>query len=389
MHDFLIHVEQPLIPATISMELSGFTIDSEKINGLKTRLEERKLQLEGRFPGINLNSPKQLKTYLIGRGYERDMTVYLTSGQAQSTNKTVLKALAMKHAEAKDILEYREVTKLLNTYVKPMSKVSRWTGNFNQCGTITGRYSSSKPNLQNIPNRTLLGKEIRGCLNAGSGYKFIVSDLSQIEPRLYAFFSQDPKLKAVFAQGRDFHSAVTEAIYGRSTFTKEERFVGKTVGLATLYGASAKRLKETLFNYGVDLSLLKVSQIRNQILYNFRHASNWAKQYEKDARTRGYVETLLGRRIPLIPGMNAVNTLIQGSCADVIKACMLNLYSMGYELVAQIHDEIVIRIKDQQPSIDSSTVPDYWKVKETMETSVRLEGIPIVAETRESHAWGI
>ena len=365
------------------MELTGFTIDTSKMADLRQHLANRKYELEKKFTGVNLNSPKQVRQHLIDGGYGGDLVTYLVSGQAQSTNKTVLKHLAMKTDVAKDILEYREVSKLLSTYVEPMSSQTRWVGNFNQCGTITGRYSSSKPNLQNIPNRTLLGQEIRKCLIAGPGNKFIISDLSQIEPRLYAFFSQDKKLMQIFQQGKDFHSAVTESIYKRTVFTKEERFVGKTVGLATLYGARPKRLKETLFNYGVDLSLLKVSQIRNQIIYSFRDATKWAKHYEEDSKIRGYVETLLKRRIPIVAGMNCVNTLIQGSCADVIKVCMLNVHSGGYTIVAQIHDEIIIKLPIKYDNLE------IWRedIKDIMENSIRLEGVPLVADTRISYKW--
>ena len=381
---FLNEIEMPLISCTIGMELTGFSIDTDKIENLRQRLDRRKNELEQKFTGVNLNSPKQVRQHLIDKGYGGDLVTYLVSGQAQSTNKHVLKTLAMKTDVAKDILEYREVSKLLSTYVKPMSMQEKWTGNFNQCGTITGRYSSSKPNLQNIPNRTLLGQEVRKCLIAGTGNKFIISDLSQIEPRLYAFFSQDKKLKEIFQKGLDFHSAVTESIFKRTSFSKEERFVGKTVGLATLYGARPKRLKETLFNYGVDLSLLKVSQIRNQIIFTYREAANWAKHYEEDSRIRGYVETLLKRRIPVVAGMNCVNTLIQGSCADVIKVCMLNVHTGGYTIVAQIHDEIVVRIPIVYDNLD------IWSedIKDIMENSVRLEGVPIIADTRISGVWG-
>ena len=267
----------------------------------------------------------------------------------------------------------------------PMSLRDNWTGNFKQCGTITGRYSSSKPNLQNIPNRTLMGQEIRKCLMAEEGHKLIISDLSQIEPRLYAFFSQDSKLKSIFTNNLDFHSTVTGSIFNKNLFTKEERFVGKTVGLATLYGARPKRLRETLFNYGVDLSLLKVSQIRNQILFTYKQAANWAKHYEEDCKIQGYVETLLKRQIPRVPGMNCVNTLIQGSCADIIKVCMLNLYEDGFSIIAQIHDEVVI---SEPASTDSNMIKQRSDlVKHVMETSVRLEEIPLIADTHVSERW--
>ena len=378
---FLHEVELRLIPAVIAMELSGFKVDSDKISKLKFELDHSKLWIEMRHP-INLNSPKQLREYLINKGYSKELSNYVTSGQVPSTNKLALKSIVKRVPIAKEILKYREVAKLLSTYVTPMSSTDIWQGSFNQVGTKTGRFSSSKPNLQNIPARTELGKRVRECLLPVVGNKFIVSDLSQIEPRLYAFFSQDKQLLDVFRTNNDFHSRVTESIYKTKAFTKEQRFVGKTVGLATLYGASVSKLKETLLQYDVDVSWSEITRIKNSILQGFPDALVWSRKYEKDTERLGKVVTLLKREILYYSGMNCTNTLIQGSCADILKVCLLNLYLAGFNIIATVHDEVVI-------SYDESTQPDaVGEVQSIMQRSTRLEGVPILADTKVCLNWG-
>ena len=250
---------------------------------------------------------------------------------------------------------------------------------------MTGRYSSSKPNMQNIPTRTPLGKEIRSCLMAEYGYKLIISDLSQIEPRLYAFFSKDPKLQHIFNVGLDFHTAITRNIYGlmySQEPTKEQRFVGKTVGLATLYGARTRRLQETLFNFGVDLPYIKANNIRNSIIKAFPAAWDWATKMNSNGSRMPYVETLLKRRIPVCPGMNIVNTLIQGSCADILKVCLYNVHQSEYTIIATVHDEIIVQVPEDY------AIDDVESIKDLIQNSVVLKGIPIIADTKLADNWG-
>ena len=383
--NFLNEIELNLIPITVQMETTGFSINSFKVADIGERISLKTEAIEKEFNPVNLNSPKQVKELLISKGFSKDLVTYLVSGQAQSTNKNILRHLAKKTPIAKKILEYRELNKLLNTYITPMCSSIKWAGNYNQTGTMTGRYSSSKPNMQNIPTRTPLGKEIRSCLMAEYGYKLIISDLSQIEPRLYAFFSKDPKLQHIFNVGLDFHTAITRNIYGlmySQEPTKEQRFVGKTVGLATLYGARTRRLQETLFNFGVDLPYIKANNIRNSIIKAFPAAWDWATKMNSNGSRMPYVETLLKRRIPVCPGMNIVNTLIQGSCADILKVCLYNVHQSEYTIIATVHDEIIVQVPEDY------AIDDVESIKDLMQNSVVLKGIPIIADTKLADNWG-
>lgn len=393
MYIFLDNIEYGLIPVVVNMETTGFTIDKERLLMLKEELVKTKLSIEAKFPksstdkkGIKsiLTSPQQLRKYMIDQGYKEELATYATYNQTPSIDKLVLKRMVQSVPMCKDILEYREISKLLSTYVEPMGNENMWRGNFNQCGTITGRFSSSRPNLQNIPARTVLGRRIRECLKARPGYKLIVSDLSQIEPRLYAFFSQDRKLLNIYQSHGDFHTDVTKTIYGLNGTppTKDQRFVGKTVGLATLYGAGTDKLTDTLVKYGVFLKDSEVNQIRNKIKLQYRDASNWYWRYRTQSFKTGYIDTLLSRRIPMIPGMNPVNTRIQASCADVIKVCMLNIHKAGYSIIATVHDEVICEVEEYLAGQAARAISSI------MEQSIRLRGMDLKTDTSICDNWG-
>lgn len=377
-------IEHKLIPVVIQMETSGFTIDKEKLTDLKRELIDTKIRIEAKYPAVNLNSPKQVREHLIASGYQKELSTYVTYNQVPSVDKLVLKRLVNSVPMCKDLLEYREVSKLLGTYVEAMSNNTIWCGNFNQCGTITGRFSSSKPNLQNIPSRTELGRRVRKCLIAKPGHKLIISDLSQIEPRLYAFFSQDGKLLAVYRTDGDFHTAVTKTIYSLNGTppTKDQRFVGKTIGLATLYGAGTNKLVETLVKHGVFLKDKEVQNIRNKIKAGYKEAINWSYRYRARVGNTGTIETILKRQIPMVTGMNPVNTRIQASCADILKVGMVNIHLAGYKIIATAHDEVVCEVPDYLAGIAAR------EISELMEDSVQLEGISIKAETIVGDSWG-
>ena len=383
MNNFL-GIEHKLIPIVINMETTGFCVDKNKLTVLRDELSKSKMEIEYKYQGINLNSPKQVREYMIQQGYKKELASYTAYNQTPSVDKLVLKKLVNSIPMCKDLLEYREVAKLLGTYVEPMLLCDMWRGNFNQVGTITGRFSSSKPNLQNIPSRTVLGKRIRECLTARPGYKLIVSDLSQIEPRLYAFFSQDKKLLNVFTTHGDFHTDVTKTIYGLNGTppTKDQRFVGKTVGLATLYGAGTQKLVDTLIKYGVFLTDKEVNNIRNKIKFNYREATDWYWRYKKYVGDVGHVTTILGRTVPMETGMNPVNTRIQGSCADIIKVNMANVGHDKHSLIAQVHDELICEAEEWRAGQVAR------EVSAIMEESVQVKGIHIKADTSVCQNWG-
>lgn len=384
MANFLTDIELQLIPVVIGMETTGFKVDKEKLCILKAELLLTMAEIEGLYPGVNLNSPKQLREYMIKQGHSESLSTYVTYNQVPSMDKLSLKRLLNKIPMCKDVLKYREVSKLLSTYVEPMLLKDYWAGNFNQVGTITGRFSSSKPNLQQIPVRTMLGKRVRECLTARPGKALIISDMSQIEPRLYAFFSQDTKLLNIYKTGGDFHTAVTKTIYtlNGTPPTKEQRFVGKTCGLATLYGSGTAGLSETLIKNDVFLPDSDVNNIRNKIKYGYKDAIDWYWSYKNKAIKDGHIKTLLGRSIPMVRGMNPVNTKIQGSCADMIKVCMLNIHRAGYTIIVTAHDEVVVEVDDYLAGEASR------EISAIMEQSILLRGMPLKAETSIGLNWG-
>lgn len=379
-NDFMNEVEFGLIPVVVDMELNGFRVDPD-INKFKTTLDKIRQDIVNKYPGINLASPKQIREYMMLKGYSKALSTYVTHGQAPSTNKLALKKMVKKVPMAVDLLKHREVSKLLGTYVNPMCETNQWRGGFNQVGTITGRFSSSKPNLQNIPKRSKLGQQVRNYLVPQTGKKFIIMDLAQIEPRLYAFFSQDPDLIKIFTAGEDFYTKLGQKAFKTAALTVPQRFIMKQTALATLYGAGVPRLREELFKEDIDMSWTEVSDIRNNIIRGFPLSTFWASRYHTEANTIGYVQTLLGRRIPVAKGMNVVNTKVQASQADIIKVIMGNVHKAGHKIVCQVHDEIVVES-------DMNVEQRAKDIEDTATTSVRLEGMPIKAEVKIQDSWG-
>lgn len=377
--DWTKYIEFPLIDVSIYMEKQGLYLDQRRLNLLlESFLIDRK-DIEQEFDGINLRSPVQLREEFIKRGID---TGILTPKKDMSTGVIALKQSREKSPIINNLLKHRTLNKFITSYLLPFKNKIILNGNFNQVGTITGRYSSSNPNMQNIPARTKEGQELRKCIIPRPGYKFIISDLSQIEPRLYAYYSNDPKLIKIFSNNEDFHSQVTKAIYNRENFTKEERFVGKTVGLATLYLAGVEKLKETLIKYDVNLSIEEVTKIRNSIRNNFPSSIKWSYNFNDLTYKRGYLTTLGGRIINIKDQkLNPTNYLIQGSCADIMKIILLNLYDNGFRILSTIHDEVIIE------ELNEKIEELLSKVKWIFENSVILKNIPILAECRVAESW--
>lgn len=375
-------IEFPLIDLIINMESRGLFLDQKQIRKLEKIFIERIVDLELKFPGINLRSPLQVRNFLISRGYSKDLSRYVANTEVISTGRLVLKSLSNTVPICKDILQHREFSKLISTYILKMKDKNILTGSFNQCGTRSGRISSSSPNLQNIPIRTEYGKMIRKCIISRPGYKFILGDLSQIEPRLISFFSQDSKLLEIFNSGKDFHTEVTQEIFNKREVTKDERFIGKTVGLATLYGAGVDTLFDVLVGYGVEISKIRVREIRETIIQAFPRISYWSSNEIYKVNKIGYIDTLGGRRIVLPKKyINIINYKIQGSAADIMKLILLNLYFLGYSVLASVHDEVVVEVKESE---------EYKKeeVKNIMERSFSLKDTPIVADVKVANSWG-
>lgn len=366
MQHLFADVEMPLVSVLAAMEREGVELDAgmlvEYSQALTVRLEElRKNIFEAAGTEFNPDSPKQLGEVLFDK---LGLPVIKKTKTGRSTDAEVLETLASEsdHPLPQLLLEYRELSKLLGTYVQPLpSYLAKSTGrlhaSFHQTGAATGRLSSSDPNIQNIPIRTQTGREIRRAFRAGTGRSLIMADYSQIELRMLAHFSQDEELARAFHEGLDIHAYVASQIFGAQLeeVTSDQRRVAKTVNFGIIYGQSAFGLARTLrIPQKEAAAFIAAYKERYTGLERFLQACI------KEAEENGYVTTILGRRraIADIRSRNrnlrqlgerlAINTVIQGSAADLIKVAMvqlmerLNQQHEQARLLIQVHDELVL-----------------------------------------------
>ncbi len=381
-------IEVPLIEVLADMELAGVKIDlplmgsfSEKITKELLSIEQRIYLLAGEE--FNINSPKQLQEILFEKLGLRPIKKTKTG---YSTNIDVLEQLALEHELPKEIIEYRALSKLQNTYVDALPKlVNPKTGrlhtSFNQTITATGRLSSSDPNLQNIPIRGEWGKKIREAFIAEEGNLLISSDYSQIELRILAHMSQDERLIETFKHDGDIHTGTACELFGvpAEGITAEMRRSAKTVNFGIIYGISP---------YGLSQQLgISPEEARYYIdTYFSRHSGvkDYIDTLIKEAVETGYVSTLYQRKraIPELKSTNknirqlgerlAINSPIQGSAADIIKISMLNIWNrlkkegLQTKMLLQVHDELLFEV----PEEEKDTVKEL--IKKEMESAVKL-----------------
>lgn len=390
--DWVHNVEFPLIYATVNMEMNGMYLDQSKVEVIHQVFLKEVKQIESQFPtyakskkvqACVLTSPKALREHLVSMDLSHDLSKFLTQSGEYSTDKQAMTALAQRVPVAQTILRYRALSKLVGTYTSKMRGKSILRGTFNQVGCKTWRYSSSKPNLQQIPSRSMEGLQVRSCFIARPGHKLIVADLSQIEPRVYAWRSQDPILLAVFQEGRDFHTLIAQTIYGKLDITKAERFIGKTVGLAVLYGGGVKVIQSFLQKNKVDKNLRECKAIRDSIREGFPVATAWSKDQWDLWETNGKIVTLGGRHIIKDDcyRVNPVNYSIQPTCADIMKIILLNLFRAKFKLGCTVHDEALTEVREHEAH-DRMAV-----MKDIMENSVKLKGMPLVTDIKIVDNW--
>ena len=360
-------VEMPLVRVLAAMERAGVTIDVGRLAEYRERLGERIEELKAaalQAAGceFNLDSPKQLGEVLFGRlGFR----VVKKTKTGASTDAEVLDTLAAEtgHPLPELLLAYRELTKLLGTYVDPLpGYVSRTTGrlhaSFHQTGAATGRLSSSDPNIQNIPIRTDAGREIRRAFVACDDDHLLLSaDYSQVELRMLAHFSEDDALVEAFRAGRDIHAVVAAQIFGvpLEEVDGAQRRVAKTVNFGIVYGQTAYGLARTL-----RIPAGEAQAFITAYKATYVGLDRFLRRCVDEARDQGFVRTILGRRrpIPQVRSRNgaeralgerlAINTVIQGSAADLIKLAMVRLgdrlerEASGARMLIQVHDELVL-----------------------------------------------
>ncbi len=359
-------VELPLASVLYAMEATGIRIDSAALAAMGVefgeqlnRLEAECWQLAGRR--FNLNSPNQLREILFTelklptRGLKKTKSGY-------STDVDVLTRLAEAHELPRKLLEYRTIAKLKSTYVDGLSAtVNRATGrlhtSFHQALTATGRLSSTDPNLQNIPARTPEGRRIRRAFVADPGYVLLSADYSQIELRVLAHLSADPILLDAFARGEDIHQRTAAEVLGAGASDPDARRLAKVINFGIIYGMGPQRLAGEL-----GIALNEASQYIERYFKRLPGVSAYLEECLRQARERGYVTTLLGRRryLPELASPQggaraqaeriAINTPIQGTAADLIKVAMVRLHRLfardsAVRMLLQVHDELLFEVR--------------------------------------------
>jgi DNA polymerase-1 len=313
-----------------------------------------------------------------------------------STDEKVLNSLRDEHPIIENILDYRESYKLRSTYIEPLLKLASFDKNqriytsFLQTGTATGRLSSKNPNLQNIPVRTELGREIRKAFIAKEGYKLVSFDYSQIELRLLAHFSKDIVLVEAFKEDKDIHLETAMKIFGEEN-AKEKRAIAKSINFGLLYGMGSRKLADTL-----GITSKEAKGYIKSYFASFPTVKSYLESIVEFSKEKGFVETLLKRKryfnydlansfLKASFEREAINTLFQGSAADIIKLSMNRLHKdlkQGQnKMLLQIHDELIFEVREEE-------IEEFCKAtKEIMENIYKLE-IPLKCSKSIGDNWG-
>lgn len=361
-------VEFPFIKTLMKMEKEGIQIDGAYFETLLKRTDSAIEALKTEIftlcdANFNLNSTQQLGAILFE---QLGLPTIKKTKTGYSTDENVLNELVDKHPSIAKILEYRELYKLRSTYIEPLLKLSKESAqsrvhtSFIHTGTSTGRLSSKDPNLQNIPVKTELGREVRGGFVAKEGYKLIGIDYSQIELRLLAHFSNDEAMVNAFQSGKDIHKETALKLFGEEE-ADAKRSIAKSINFGLLYGMGPKRLSET-----IGISTKEAKSYIDSYFATFPTIKNYLASIAEDAKKEGFVQTLLGRKryfdFEHANGMQyagylreAVNTVFQGSAADLIKLSMnkimKTLVDDEAKLLLQIHDELIFEVKEERAEV--------------------------------------
>jgi DNA polymerase-1 len=393
-------VEYPFINVLIRMERLGIKVDQARLVSLQKQLSEDLAVLTDEIYALagtefNIRSTQQLGVVLFQqlglKGGKKTKTGY-------STNEAVLQSLKHEHPIIEKILAYREYQKMLSTYVEPLltlakkDEKSRIYTSFLQTGTATGRLSSKDPNLQNIPVRSELGRKVRSAFVAKEGYKLVSIDYSQIELRLLAHFSQDEALLEAFRTGVDIHMATAIKLFGEEE-AKAKRNFAKSVNFGLLYGMGPKKLSDEL-----GITQKEAKEIIINYFASFPTVKQFLESIQERVKIDGYVETILGRRrffdYENANGMQkaafmreSVNTVFQGSAADLIKLSMNQIDTLIQDkgldafMLLQIHDELIFEVKEEEVKEISGKFVDI--MEHIFELNVPLECSVSIGES-----WG-
>jgi len=398
-------IEMPLTIVLANMEQAGIEIDVPFLNKMSREMEKRILELEKKIfkhagTEFNIKSTKQLAEVLFEK-MEISTDAIKKTKTGISTAADELEKLKDLHPIIGLIQEYRELTKLTSTYVNALPelvnpKTKRIHTSYNQTVAATGRLSSSDPNLQNIPVRTELGREIRKAFISAKGSKLIALDYSQIELRLTAHLSGDKKMIEAFENGADIHTATAAEInqVKLEEVTKQMRSEAKAINFGVLYGQGAHGLAQA-----AGVPYWRAKEFIDQYFVTFTGVRKYLDNSIKEAQEKGYAETLLGRR-RYLPELHssvmmvkkaaermAVNTPVQGTAADMIKKAMVEVYAelKNYSneavMLLQVHDELILEVKDEAVEKIAK------KVKDIMENVMKLK-VPIIVDVKVGDSWG-
>ncbi|MBM4184435.1 MAG: DNA polymerase I, partial [Gemmatimonadetes bacterium] len=396
-------LEMPLIPVLVRMELAGIAIDEDFFKGMRSRIKRELDQVQGEIfklagGDFNLNSTPQLRQVLFEK---LGLPILKRTKTGPSTDAEVLEELAeLGHDVPRLMIEYRELEKLRSTYVDALpllvnARTGRIHTSFNQAVAATGRLSSSDPNLQNIPIRTDLGREIRKGFVAAPGRVFLSADYSQIELRVLAHFSGDQAFVTAFTQGIDVHKQTAAVVFGVPVeqVTPAMRGQAKTVNFATLYGQGPFGLARQL-----GISRDEAREFIDTYFERFQGVRKFLDAQVEMAKREGYVETLMGRRrrVPELQSKNwnirqfgervAQNTPIQGTAADLMKKAMIDVQAAldeagaGASILLQVHDELLLEVaKEEVEAVRALVI-------EKMERAIELR-VPLVADSGTGANW--
>ena len=397
-------IEMPLMPVLAEMEMNGVVLDTEALRQTSKDLTQRMNDIETRIYELagepfNISSPKQVGDILFGKMKIVEKPKKTKTGQ-YVTSEEVLTQLQGKHQIVADILTFRGLKKLLSTYVDNLpTLINKRTGHihtsFNQCVTATGRLSSSDPNLQNIPVRGEDGKEIRKAFVPEPGCLFFSADYSQIELRVMAHLSGDENMIRVFRDGQDLHAATASNIYKKpiDEVSRDERTKSKRANFGIIYGITIFGLAERL-----NISRDEAKLLIDGFFETFPKVHEYMEHAKDEARKKGYVETLFGRRryLPDINSQNAtvrgfaernaINAPIQGTAADIIKVAMIRIHKrfqqegIKSKMILQVHDELNFSVvPEEKVKVESI-------VLEEMQNALQL-AVPLVADSGFGQNW--
>ncbi len=405
------HIEKPLIPVIRRMESRGVLIDTDVLKDLSSTysvelhaIEKRIYKAAGRE--FNVSSPKQLGEVLFDELKIIPERQKKTAGGQRSTRESELEKIRMEHPIISDILEYREVKKLLSTYIENLPPLldteHRLHAEFIQTGAVTGRMASQNPNLQNIPIHSARGRAIRHAFTAPKGFTLVSLDYSQIELRLAAILSGDKKLCDIFKSGRDVHQEVAAQVFhvAPEAVDQEMRRRAKVINFGILYGMGVNALRTQLGS-----TTAEAHQYLEEYFATFKTLAEYLESTRGFARKHGYTETLFGRRrqfpemkstLPYVRAQAermAINAPLQGTQADIIKLAMVRVDEMLEKehaledayLLLQVHDELVYEIRSTRIEELGS------KIKEIMEsvlTSAETNGVPVITAMKTGPNWG-